>query len=304
MYADRRRARARTSSSVTPSSRVLADATRDLLDVESCGAATTRQRATTITSGRPPTRRPAARRARYGAAMIASTAASAQQLLDRVQRLAQLDELDVDAYAELLRAELASAPADTLADLEARDDRLRALLASLDTFASKAMRILLEHLAVDWPALTGQFRTLLATTVTSYAGDLEKLRQRVAGSAARQDPYRAGDLADAVVAAAERVLDLRGALGDAILGLAVEQARAALPHVDARARTRSLADDTRLAWTALRRDLELVIERPLRVAEQRYADRQQALRTPDLVLDEIPEPSFGELLELHDTPLR
>src|SRR5688500_4845724 len=128
--------------------------------------------------------------------MMASTGVTAQQLLDRVTRLAQLDELDVDAYAEQLRLELAPWPATTLPELEARDDHLRSLLASFDAFASKAMRIRLEHLAVDWPALTSQFRTLLATTVVGYAGDLEKLRQRVAGSAARQDPYRAGELAD------------------------------------------------------------------------------------------------------------
>jgi hypothetical protein len=166
------------------------------------------------------------------------------------------------------------------------------------------MRIRLEHLAVDWPALTSQFRTLLATTVVSYAGDLEKLRQRVAGSAARQDPYRAGELADAVVDAAARVLALRGALGDVVLGLAVELAHAVRPLVDARARERALDDDVRLKWTALRRDLDLLIDRPLRLAEHRFADRQKALLTPDLQLDEIPEPGFDDLLELHDVPLR
>lgn len=235
---------------------------------------------------------------------MASTGASAQQLLDRVQRLAQLDELDVDAYADQLRGELAALPGESLADLEAQDERLRAILASLEGFTRRAMRIRLEYLAVDWPALTSQFRTLLATTVTSYVGALDKLRMRVAGSAARQDPYRAEALADVVVDAAERVLALRGALGDAVLGLAVELARAALPHVDARARTRSLDDDTRLAWTALRRDLELSIEQPLRIVGARFADRQKALRTPDLVLDEIPEPERADLLELYDTPIR
>ncbi len=236
--------------------------------------------------------------------MIASTGASAQQLLDRTQRLAQLDELDVDAYADQLRLEVAAMPATTLAELEARDDHLRATLASFDAFASKAMRIRLEHLAVDWPALTSQFRTLLSTTVTSYADDVERLRGRVATSAARQDPRRADELADLVVDAAHRALGVRGALGDAVLGLAVELARAALPLANERARTRALEDDTRLAWTALRRDLELMIEQPLRLAQHRFADRQKALRTPDLQLDEIPEPSRGELLELHDLPIR
>lgn len=236
--------------------------------------------------------------------MMAATGASSQQQLDRVQRLSQLDELDVDAWAAQLRAELAMLPAETLPELEARDDRLRAVLASLDGFAQKAMRIRLEYLAVDWPALTPQFRTLLSTTVTSYAGDLGKLHMRVASSAARQDPSRANALADVVLDAADRVLALRGALGDAVLGLAAELATASMAHVDARARTRSLDDDTRRAWTAARRDLELVIERPLRVAEQRFADRHKALCTPDLPLDEIPEPTVGELLELYDTPVR
>lgn len=236
--------------------------------------------------------------------MMSSTGPSAQQLLDRVQRLAQLDELDVETYADQLRVELSALPASTLAEIEARDDRLRALLASLDGFAQKAMRIRLEHLAVDWPALVPTFRTLLSTTVCSYAGDLGKLHQRVAGSAARQDPYGARGLADAVLDAADRVLAQRGALGDAILTLAVELARDLRPLVDERARQRSLDDDTRLRWTALRRDLDLLADRPLRLAEQRFADRLKALLTPDLVLDEIPEPSFGELLELHDLPIR
>ena len=236
--------------------------------------------------------------------MQASTGASAQQLLDRTQRLAQLDELDVEAYGDQLRAELALLPAETLADLEAKDDRLRAILASFDAFAGKVMRILLEHLAVDFPPLTAQFRTLLATTVTSYANDLGRLRVRVAASAARQDPYVAERLASAVVDAADRAIELRGALGDVVLSIAVEHARASLPLVDARCRDRTLDDETRLRWTALRRDLELLIDRPLRLAEQRFADRQKALNTPDLVLDEIPEPSIVELLELYDEPIR
>lgn len=229
--------------------------------------------------------------------MIASTGASAQQLLDRAQRLSQLDELDVDAYADQLRAELAALPATTLAEIEARDDRMRAILGSFDAFASKAMRVRLEHLAVDWPALTAQFRTLLATTVTSYVDQLERLRGRVAGSAARQDPHRADELADVVVDAASLVLAQRGALGDAVLATAASLASATWAHADGRARERALDDDTRLKWTALRKDLELLNERPLRLAEHRFADRQKALLTPDLRLDEIPEPLLSDLIE-------
>lgn len=236
--------------------------------------------------------------------MQPSTGASAQQLLDRTQRLSHLDDFDIDAYADQLRSELAHLPASTLPELEARDDRLRAILGSFDAFAQKAMRIRLEHLAVDYPALTSQVRTLFATTVTSYVDSLERLRARVAGAVARQDPYRADATAYAVVNAAEQALALRGALGDAVLSIAVEQARAALPLVEERCRQRALDDDTRLKWTALRRDLELTIDDPLRIALQRFADRQKALLTPDLVLDEIPEPSRGELLELYDEPVR
>ena len=231
--------------------------------------------------------------------MNASTGPSAQQLLDRTQRLAQLDELDVDGYADQLRSELRAVPATTLAELEARDDQLRAVLASFDNFASKAMRIRLEHLAVDWPALTAQFRTLLSTTVVNYVGDVGRLHQRVAGSVARQEPYRANAVADVVVDAAVRVLELRGALGEAVLSLAATLARSTLELVEQRARERALDDDTRRKWTALRADLHALIDRPIRLAEQRFADRQRALLTPDLILDEIPEPSFADLLELY-----
>ena len=229
--------------------------------------------------------------------MMARADASAQQLLDRTQRLSQLDELDVDVYADQLRAELVAMPAATLAELEARDDHLRATLASFDGFASKAMRIRLEYLAVDWPGLTAQFRTLLFTTVTSYVGDLDRLRMRVASAAARQDPGRAEALADVVVDAAAGALALRGALGDAVLNLAVELANASLPLIDDRARDRGLPDDVRLQWTALRRDFEQLGERPLRLAEHRFADRQRALLTPDLRLDELPEPLLSDLIE-------
>ncbi len=228
---------------------------------------------------------------------MSSTGASAQQLLDRTQRLSQLDELDLEVYADQLRDELAAMPAATLAELEVRDDRLRATLATFDGFAQKAMRIQLEHLAVDHPGLTTQFRTLLTTTVTSYIGDLDRLRVRVAIAAARQDPARADTLAEVVVDAAARALALRGALGDVVLGLAVELASGSQPQVDARARDGGLPDDVRLQWTALRRDLELVCERPLRLAEQRFADRQRALLTEDLRLDELPEPLLSDLIE-------
>lgn len=229
--------------------------------------------------------------------MMASTGASAQQLLDRTQRLSQLDDLDVELYADQLRAELVAMPATTLAELEARDDRLRATLASFDGFASKAMRIRLEYLAVDWPALTAQFRTLLATTVTSYIDQLDRLRLRVASSAARQDPARADDLAEVVVDAAARVLAVRGALGDVVLAIAVELANASLPSINDRCRDRGLPDDVRLQWTALRSDFEQLGDRPLRLAERRFADRQRALLTPDLTLDEIPEPLLSDLIE-------
>ncbi|HVV86542.1 MAG TPA: hypothetical protein VHE35_25970 [Kofleriaceae bacterium] len=236
--------------------------------------------------------------------MMASTGATAQQLLDRVQRLAQLDELDLDGYADQLRAELDELPATTLAELEARDDRLRALLSSFDAFASKAMRIRLEHLAVDWPALTPPFRTLLSTTVSSYVNGLDRLRERVAGSVARHDPHGALAVAAVVVEAAERSLAVRGALGDLVLGIAGELARASWTLADARARDRSLDDSTRLKWTALRKDLEKLMEHPLRLAEHRFAERQKELLAGDLVLDEIPEPSFAELIEPYDTPVR
>ena len=88
-----------------------------------------------------------------------------------------------------------------------------------------------------------------------------------------------------------------GALGDAVLGLAVELANGALPMIHERCRDRGLPDDVRRQWTALRSDFEQLGDHPLRLAERRFADRQRALLTPDLMLDEIPEPLLSDLIE-------
>lgn len=231
--------------------------------------------------------------------MPPATSATAQELLDRVVRKDQLDAFDVDGWLEVLRAEVAELPAATVAELGARDDRLRAVLPWFDALAGRAMRIACEHLAVEYPALTAQFRTLLATTVVSYASDLERLRDRVAGSVARHDPGQATATADAVVEAADRALALRGALGDGVLRLAVELGAAVLPAVDAACRDHRLPEDVRRQWTLVRRDLELTAAEPLRLARARFADRLQALDTPALVLDEIHEPTREELIELY-----
>ncbi|MCA9675678.1 MAG: hypothetical protein KC464_11625, partial [Myxococcales bacterium] len=168
--------------------------------------------------------------------MISATSRSAQQRLDAVRSLAHLDAFDDAAYVAALRDEVTADAKDIAATdgawagVEAWDDRLRAALAAIDGYAARSMRIRLDHALADDTTVEPPFRTVLATTVLRYAGDLETLRERVVSVTARVDPAGAAATAAIVVACATTVHAARAALWDGVLGLARDLAAARVDH--------------------------------------------------------------------------
>ncbi len=230
--------------------------------------------------------------------MMSASGKSTQHLLDEVQGLAPLDGFAVDHFLGQLADELAADDAATLAGLEARDGRLRAALAAIDAFASKSMRIRLDHVLAADTSVAGRFRTYLATTIIDYDGDLGLLRQRVAAAAARVDPRGAADLAATVADAAGQVLAVRAELRRGVLALARDLAAASVVAAQHAARDHGRDDAERLRWSAARRDLERVVERPEHLAEHDWAARLRALPRVDETPEEAPALTRGELLEL------
>jgi hypothetical protein len=153
--------------------------------------------------------------------MSSSTTKSAQQLLDEVNRLAQVEGFDTKSFLDQLGSEVAED--NQTSALEARDLQLRAALSAIDTFAIKAMRIRINHLLADDASVPPRFRTYLASRVLDYEGDLDPLRARVAQVAARVDPDGAGDIAVAVSGAAGEVLALRARLRQGVLAMLPEE---------------------------------------------------------------------------------
>lgn len=235
--------------------------------------------------------------------MIAASGKSAQQQLDEIHRLAQLDDFSADGYLRRFAEEITADPVVTIDDLEARDDRLRAGLGAIDGFTQRSMRIRLDTLLASSLAMDhsigGPFRSYLASAVISYDADLGLLRERVVGAAARVDPRGADDTAEVIVEAARAVLATRVALRDALLGLARDLATATLPTALTAARDHGLADAVRLRWSAARRDLALIVEAPARVARHSFAERLKALPAVDEQPEEAPELTRGELIELY-----
>lgn len=219
------------------------------------------------------------------------------QLLDAAYNLAQLESLSSRRYADQVRVDVGDAPAATFEALEARDGALREALAAVDAYAVKAMRIRLDHALANDSSVGKPLRTTLAHTVTSYALDLDLLRDRVAGAAARIDPAGAATTALAVVAAARATLEARHLLRAGVLDVARDLAAATIAAATTAARDRYAADDVRLRWLAIRRDLELTVEQPERIAQRPLADRLKALPVVDEVPEDAPELSLGELIE-------
>jgi len=223
---------------------------------------------------------------------------SSQHFLDQVQSLPSIAAVVADprAYADRLAGELPAAASRE--ELAAREDRLRDALARIDAMIERVMRIRLEHVLADEPAIASPTRKVFASTVVGYESKLELLETRARDVARRggaSDPARA---ARSVVDAASATLALRTALRGGVLALVAHLALASVALADRDARDRRLDDPTRRAWSALRRELEAVAAQPERMVGAPLASR---LATWPEHLDEpepSSEPTFADLIEL------
>jgi len=151
--------------------------------------------------------------------MSVSTTKSAQQLLDEVNRLAQVEAFDVERFLDQLGIEVARDEDGSSESLETRDARIRGVLAAFDAFSARVMRIRIDHVLGSDTSVPPRFRTYLATRVLDFDGELDRLRARVAQVAARVDPDGASDTAAAVADAADKVLALRARLRQGVLSM-------------------------------------------------------------------------------------
>jgi hypothetical protein len=148
--------------------------------------------------------------------MGAPSSKSAQQLLDEVHRLAQVEAFDADGYLAQVQRELAESGADTR---EAIDQCVRESLGAIDRFAQQVMKVRLNHLLSDDASIPDQMRRYLATQILDYERDLPRLRGRVAEIAARVDPRGALATGAAVAEEADKVLALRARLRQGLLAM-------------------------------------------------------------------------------------
>lgn len=194
------------------------------------------------------------------------------ELLDRVQHLHELTAFDPSRFTTALGAELGSGD-ETLPTLVAQLDGLRGGLAAVDAFTRKAMGIRLTHLLAT-AHVAPQFRTLLATTVVSYAADTSLLRKRLGGSVPPE-------LIDEIVATADWVLTLRQALRTGIFAHTQRLATAQRPWVEKASRDRSLPDPERLRLRLAVVDLELLSVEPERLAAAAFDERLKSHPLPE-----------------------
>lgn len=228
----------------------------------------------------------------------AADVSAARRTLDRIHSLAQLEELAraPHAYATTVAEHLDDG--ETFEASRSRDAALTAALVDLDAFATRAMKLCLAHALADDTSLAPATRNVFAATVTSYENRLDVLEQRVLDLASRGGAPEPRDVADRLLDATRRVLALRAELRSGVLALVREQARASIPHADARARDRKLDDPSRKRWSALRRDLEMIAEEPGRLLVAPLDERIAAW--PEQLDEPAPEPerSFADFIEL------
>lgn len=220
-----------------------------------------------------------------------------QQLLDQVQSLARIAELEADprAYADRLASEIASA--DTLAELEQRDELLRRVLGQLESMIERVMRIRLDNALAGDTSIAIPTRKVFAATIAGYAERIELLASRARDVAERggaPDPDRA---AANVVEAARATLALRNGVRNPVLALIRELAAAAVPVADRNARDRQLDEPVRRRWSAARRELAAVAGDPQRIVASSLAARIAAW--PEQ-LDEPAEDeaTFADMIEI------
>ena len=221
---------------------------------------------------------------------------ASQQLLDQTQSLARIAELEAfpRAYADRLASELGSEV--TLAALEHQDDRLRGALAQIDAMTERVMRIRLDHALAADTSIPVPARRVFAATILGYTGRVELLETRARDVAARSGAS-SPDVASAQVAEAARAtLALRDVLRFHVIALTRELAIAAAAAAQAHARDGHLDEPVLRKWSAMRRELEAIIDQPERILGSAMAER--VARWPDQLDERGPEATFAEMIEI------
>jgi len=241
---------------------------------------------------------------------------NSRALLDQAQSLARIDALCAapGSYAEAVAEELETPAtlrdlaetgdlgslhvAPVIADLEARDHALATALAHIDATIARVMRVRLDHALASDTAIAAPTRNVFASTVGKYANDLPLLAERVRDVAARGGSRDPDGTASLVVEAARSSLALREALRAPVLALVQRLAEPLEAGVKACAIDRRREDKDRATWSALRRELEIVVARPAQIATAPLSTR---LAAHESMLDELPpeaEVTFADMIEL------
>lgn len=223
---------------------------------------------------------------------------SSRVVLDQVHSLANIEGLESDpaSYAEAVAEEIA--PAGSLAEIEARDHELAVALAHIDTTMTRVMRVRLDHALASDSSIAAPTRTVFASTLGKYANDLPLLAQRVRDQATRGGAPDPDDIAARVVDAGRATLALREALRTPVLELVRSLATATRADAERNAIDRDRSDGERKKWSAVRRDVEILIASPVHICSAPLATRLAAL--PEQI-DEPPagpEVSFADMIEL------
>jgi hypothetical protein len=214
----------------------------------------------------------------------------AHSLLDEVQSPAQLEAFDPGRFAALI-AEETPAVGRTLAGLGDVLDALRGLFGDVERFVEEAMRIRLHQLPEPLPP---QVRTLLSSTIGTYAREPGLLGERVAAIVTRL--RRAAD-AEPILDAARRTLEARAALRQAVLEAARRVAGEWTEVARKAARDRSQPDEERERWGKARADLLELAARGEVLEEGRFEERL-ARRTPIEEVEEDPAVTRFSLIEI------
>ena len=223
---------------------------------------------------------------------------SAKTLLDRVHSRTAIAELDAEEHKRLLASDVGANTDVSLAELEHRDDVLRQAIADIDDFATRVMRILLDHALAEDTSIPTPTRKVFASTIAGYAHDVSVLEQRARDIAARGGARDPAAVASSVVAAANTTFAVRGGLISSVLQLAHDLAQASVVEADKRAKDRTLDEPSRKTWSAARRELEALVADPARLALAAWSGR---LADHPEQLDEPPpeaEKTFADMIEL------
>lgn len=185
----------------------------------------------------------------------------ALECLDQVQSLDALNRFEPADFAQALARDIGPPPAAAISDgpalvsqVGARLDALHQALLAIEAFTRRIMGIRLLHGLVSEP-VQPQLRTLLSTTILSYAGDLTLLARRLD----RMVPVSA---IDTILAAAEAVLALRHELQLAAFALAQRLATELLPPLARAAGSPLLAEAQRTRLRQAGWDLHSIAQAP------------------------------------------